>query len=112
MDKASRSGITSATGKGMGDVEFVEESVAGDNNESEAGDKHDVGEDEKEDKDEEEGQVPPSAQDEDGPHQQVEFIDHGHLGPWTIINVLEKGDLDELRTLRLKEGFFRLPEQR
>ena len=111
VDKASKSGIISATGKEMGDVEVVEESVAGDNNGSEAGDKHDVGEDEDEVEDEEEGQVSPIDEDEDGPHEQVEFIDHGHFDPWTIINVLGKGDLDELRMLRLKEGFFRLLEQ-
>ena len=48
---------------------------------------------------------------EDWPPKQPEFEDRGLFDCWTIINVLGKGDLDEVRMLRLREGFFKLLEQ-
>ena len=45
------------------------------------------------------------------PPKQPEFEDGGLFDCWTIINVLGKGDLDQVRMLRLKEGFFKLLEQ-
>lgn len=48
---------------------------------------------------------------ENWPPEQPEFEDRGLFDCWTIINVLGKGNLDEVRMLRLKEGFFKLLEQ-
>ena len=48
---------------------------------------------------------------EDWPPKQPEFEDRGLFDCWTIINVLGMGELDEVRMLRLKEGFFKLLEQ-
>lgn len=52
-----------------------------------------------------------SNKDEDFTHQQDYFVDRGGFDTWTILNVLGSGDLDELRLLRLKEGFLKLLEQ-
>ena len=48
---------------------------------------------------------------ENWPPEQPAFEDRGLFDCWTIINVLGKGNLDEVRMLRLREGFFRLLEQ-
>ena len=40
-----------------------------------------------------------------------EFEDTGRFEPYTICNLLGMGELDELRLLRLKEGFLKLLEQ-
>ena len=39
-----------------------------------------------------------------------EFVDDGNYDTWTIFNVLGRGDLDELRLLRMKQGFLKLLE--
>lgn len=40
-----------------------------------------------------------------------EFEDHGGFDRYTVCNLLGRGELDELRLLRLKEGFLKLLEQ-
>ena len=40
-----------------------------------------------------------------------EFEDHGGFDRYTVCNLLGRGELDELRLLRLKEGFSKLLEQ-
>ena len=40
-----------------------------------------------------------------------EFIDHGGFDRYTICNLLGSGELDELRMLRLKDGFLQLLER-
>ena len=40
-----------------------------------------------------------------------EFIDHGGFDRYTICNLLGRGELDELRMLRLKDGFLQLLER-
>ena len=91
--------------QGVGNVQLTEGDLVGDDNESEAGNEAGVGEVE------DEGEDDVSFGDEDFPRRRAEFVDRGRFDPWTILNVLGNGDLDELRMLRLKEGFFRLFEQ-
>ena len=40
-----------------------------------------------------------------------EFIDHGGFDRYTVCNLLGRGELDELRMLRLKDGFLQLLER-
>ena len=105
INKATRSGTVSVVGEEAGDVDPAGENAAQNDNESEAN--NEDGAEEDEDKDD------ASFTDEDGDtsQQEADFIDHGGFDTWTIINVLGKGELDELLMLRLKEGFFKLLEQ-
>lgn len=89
------------------DVQLAVEDAVGRGKDSEAIDEAGGGEVEYESEDD----VFSGDEDEDTPQQRVEFVDRGRFDTWTILNVLGNGDLDELRMLRLKEGFFKLLEQ-
>lgn len=67
-------------------------------------DGNDIGENEDEDESTDD-------EDEDATYQQDQFVDRGGFDTWTILNVLGNGNLDDLRMLRLKEGFLKLLEQ-
>lgn len=54
-----------------------------------------------------EDEVDETSSDSESP----EFEDNGRFEPYTICNLLGMGELDELRLLRLKEGFLKLLEQ-
>ena len=57
----------------------------------------------------------PAVEDEDDDtstgSELPEFIDHGGFDRYTICNLLGRGELDELRMLRLKDGFLQLLER-
>ena len=107
VDKGTKSRTTPAIREGVEDLEPAETHVAGGDNKSEAGDESGAEDDKDGDQDNESS----SDEDEDASRQQVAFVDRGRFDTWTILNVLGLGDLDELRMLRLREGFFKLLEQ-
>ena len=105
---ASRASAKPSGHIAAGDEEEVEAEVMG--NDTGKGEENIDGED-KEDHDCDDVSDTSSDGREDRPSKQPEFEDRGLFDCWTIINVLGKGDLDEVRMLRLKKGFFKLLEQ-
>lgn len=66
----------------------------------------------KENDDDKENRAAEDEVDETSSESEVpEFEDNGRFEPYTICNLLGMGELDELRLLRLKEGFLKLLEQ-
>ena len=98
---------TATADQGVENLPPAEGDVLGGDNESEVSNETGV----KEAENEVEDDPSSGGEDEDSPGQAAKFIDRGRFDPWTILNVLGSGDLDELRMLRLKEGFLKLLEQ-
>ena len=98
---------TATADQGVENLPPAEGDLVGGDNESEVSNKTGV----KEAENEVEDDASSGGEDEDSPGQGAKFIDRGRFDPWTILNVLGSGDLDELRMLRLKEGFLKLLEQ-
>ena len=99
FDKAIKAANTAAMTDGVHDGEAID---TGDS-ECEADKENDDDKDNRAAEDE----VDETSSDSEPP----EFEDNGRFEPYTICNLLGMGELDELRLLRLKEGFLKLLEQ-